>query len=143
MENEQATFLDKIGGRKFLISIVAMIALITIAIMSPASLTTELIVGLLGVIATYSGSNTFLSNAFSKIVNKGSAVSEQPQQEPAASAAEPQQMPQVESSSVPREELEPVLNALNSRVQYLETTLSQVVDIVKQQNLALSKLQQK
>jgi hypothetical protein len=110
--NEIETIFDKLGGRKFILSIGTMIALVTIAIMSPASLTTELIVGLLGVIATYSGSNAFLSNAFSKITNKEKMVQEQP-----ALIEIPQEQPvsQVESNSVPREELEPVLNALNSR----------------------------
>lgn len=144
METE-STIFDKIGGRKFILSILTMGALVTIAIMSPTSMSTELIVGLLGVIATYSGSNSFLTAAFTKLQSSkaSSQISEQSVESEQVAESSTKVAETAESIYIPRSELEPVLNALNERTTYLETTLSQVVEIVKQQNLALSRLQQK
>lgn len=138
MEQDQST-LDKLGGRKFILACIIMLAIVSIAILSPVKLTSEMIVGLLGVLATYSGSNAFLTNAFTK-------QAQPPALDPQPSAAEPQQQSQNETL-VEKPTIDPQiydeLIALQKRVDHLEVSMGQIIEIVKQQNLALSKLHTK
>ena len=53
--------IETLGGRKFILSIFAMIALITLSALKPGALTVELITGMLGIIAAFNVANVVLT----------------------------------------------------------------------------------
>lgn len=59
---EKDSIVRRFTSTKFIISVIVLLSLVIIAIAQPTALSTELVVGLLGVIATYSGSNAFLTS---------------------------------------------------------------------------------
>lgn len=120
MDSENNMF-EKLGGRKFLVTAAVLISLITVAIVQPTALTTELVVGLLGVIATYSGSNAFLTSF---------AMKHAEQNIPATSA------PIVENNDVAVENNTPdhvaAITDLQQRMSQNEATTAEIVEIIKQ-----------
>lgn len=109
---------QKLGGRKFLLTLAAMAAIITIAIKSPTALTTELIVGILGAIATYSGSNAFLTG----LGMKASAKKE----ESTETVINPVENMVVDSDKEQR------LYYLEQRMDQNEATTKEIIEIIKQ-----------
>ena len=107
---------QKLGGRKFLLTLAAIASIITIAIKSPTALTTELIVGILGAIATYSGSNAFLTG----LGMKSSTKKEESNQ--IGSGIEPA----VDSDKEQR------LYYLEQRMDQNEATTKEIIEIIKQ-----------
>lgn len=128
-ENESNDVFQRFGGRKFLLSLIGMVALIIMASLNPMNLTTEVIVGVLGVIATYSGSNSMLTAIMAK---KGS-------QEAAANAAASQIQTQPEVQSQPEIQTSQP-NPLESRVVALEEAMNSFIEILKVQNETLNRL---
>lgn len=125
MDSENNIF-EKLGGRKFILAVLVAIAIVAIAIYSPASLTTEVVVGLLGVIAAYSGSNAVLTGLAMRQGQGGGNVADIPQQ-PTATIAE--NMPVIPEQNA---EIEIKLNELESRVSQNERTTSEIIEILKQ-----------
>lgn len=117
--NESNDIFQKLGGRKFLVTIAAMAAIVVIAIMRPTALTTELIVGLLGGIATYSGSNAFLTS-FAMRGTKQVASDNQPEE------------PQTLTISKQQDEHTTILIDLQQRMSQNEETTKQIIEIIKQ-----------
>lgn len=113
---------QKLGGRKFLLTLAAMAAIITIAIKSPTALTTELIVGILGAIATYSGSNAFLTG----LGMKASAKKE----ESIETVINPPERINTESSA--DSDKEQRLYYLEQRMDQNEATTKEIIEIIKQ-----------
>ncbi len=127
------TFIDKLGGRKFVLSFVTLAALVLMAVLAPASLTTQAITAILGVVAVFSGSNTVLSALY-------------PQQQPSIAAAPlastlaPPNLPQaqVHEELATAAELEigqPEASTdflyIDSKLKEHEAALQQIIDILK------------
>lgn len=110
------SIIQKIGGRKFLLSLIVLIAIIAIALAAPTALSTELILGLLGVIATYSGSNSVITAL---------ALKKAP-----APAAEVIDVP-AEKEQQSGSDLEARISNLEQRMAQNEATTAEVVDILK------------
>lgn len=53
--------MEIIGGRKFILSLISMLILAALAFLKPDALTAELVGGILGVIAVFSGANSVLT----------------------------------------------------------------------------------
>lgn len=120
-----ATMFDKLGGRKFLLSLVILIAIIALSLSGhPPS--TETIVGLLGVLATYSGSNSFLT-AF---VSKNGAPQPLVEQE-----SPPQPTP-----PPPPEAPEPPASDIEQRLNLIEQTQQSIIQVLKNQGELILKL---
>lgn len=126
MNEEQPNVLDKIGGRKFVMSVLAMVSLVIIASLNPASLTTELVAGIIGVLATFSGSNAFLTNVAARY--SGKAPEAQQESPEIAGPAEPAQ---VDTSRV---------EALEQRVAANEGTAQEIINVLKMQQDQLNRL---
>lgn len=128
-ENESNDVFQRFGGRKFLLSLIGMVALIIMASLNPMNLTTEVIVGVLGVIATYSGSNSMLTAIMAKrgVTNTETAaassqIQTQPEMQSQVEIQAPQQIP------------------LESRVVALEEAMNSFIEILKVQNETLNRL---
>ena len=52
------TMFDKLGGRKFILAILGLIALVLLAVFKPEAISAELITGILGLTAMFNASNT-------------------------------------------------------------------------------------
>lgn len=119
MDSENNIF-EKLGGRKFILAILVAVAIVAIALHSPTSLTTEVVVGLLGVIASYSGSNAVLTGLAMRQGQSGANV---------ADISQAENMPVIPAQN---EEIEIKLNELEGRVSQNEKTTSEIIDILKQ-----------
>lgn len=119
MENEKLTFIDNIGGRKFTLSLLSLIGIVAVAVTKPEALTTESVIGILGVVAAYSGSNSFIT-AFAQ---RGKQLAAAPPVEPSQAVSEPVVDP-----------------GLEERVSNLETTQAQIIEAVKQQTGIIARL---
>lgn len=117
---EQNDIFQKLGGRKFLLTLAAMTSIITIAITSPAALTTELIVGILGAVATYSGSNAFLTGLGMKSKKETNNLITEPSIEGPIST---------QSDDSANEDR---LQSLEQRMDQNEATTKEIIDIIKQ-----------
>ena len=49
---------DKLGGRKFILAVLGLVALVLLAVFKPGSISAELITGILGLAAMFNASNT-------------------------------------------------------------------------------------
>lgn len=114
---------EKLGGRKFLITVAVLVALITVAIVQPTALSTELVVGLLGVIATYSGSNAFLTSFAMR-------HPQQPTEAPTESTAIAEPMPI--GQIIQTTDYSAEIADLQARVAQNEKTTSEIIEIIKQ-----------
>jgi hypothetical protein len=124
MDSENNIF-EKLGGRKFILSVLVAGAIVAVAVLSPASLTTEVVVGLLGVIAAYSGSNAVLSGLAMRQNKSGGNVADIPQ-EPAA-------QPVVDAVEAQPETLaRDNYMDLELRVAQSERTIAEIIEIIKQ-----------
>lgn len=143
--------MNRLGGRKFLLAILAMGAIVIMAATNPMAVTTEVVVGILGVLAAFSGSNAVLTMAANKLGNN------QPAQQAVEAAPVGVGLPSYEISLPPpgalaqTAELQSavtnpvpvmpgVVSELENRVNNLENTLNHVIEIVKQQNGVLNRL---
>lgn len=124
MDSENNVF-EKLGGRKFILAVLVAIAIVAIAVYSPASLTTEVVVGLLGVIAAYSGSNAVLTGLAMRQGQSGANVADIPQQEPGIA----ENMPVIPAQNA---EIELKLNELETRLSQNEKTISEIIEVLKQ-----------
>lgn len=137
--------MNRLGGRKFLLSILAMGAIVIMAATNPMAVTTEVVVGILGVLAAFSGSNAVLTMAANKLGNNQPAATTI-ESIPVAPPQNEVQLPtpgavavQAEiSNNVPA--IPGVVSQLEERVNNLETMLNHVIEIVKQQNGVLNRL---
>lgn len=121
MDSENNIF-EKLGGRKFILAVLVAIAIVAIAVYSPASLTTEVVVGLLGVIAAYSGSNAVLTGLAMRQGQSGGNVADIPQQEP-----------MTEAPLEDKEGLNAIkINELETRLSQNEKTISEIIEVLKQ-----------
>ena len=115
MENKH--WYTKFLSTKFILALLSMGVLTAVAIKAPASLTTELIVGILGVVSTYSGSNAVLSALALK--------------KPAAVEAVAQEIvPNVPDQATLT--LAQELTNLEQRVSQNEKTTAEIIEILKQ-----------
>lgn len=120
-----ATIFDKLGGRKFLLSLVILIAIIALSLSGhPPS--TETIVGLLGVLATYSGSNSFLTAFVSK---NGAPTPAQ------AAVEEPEEEEEGEMAPAPE-----APSDLEQRLNLIEQTQQSIIQVLKNQGELILKL---
>jgi type IV secretory pathway TrbL component len=119
MDSENNIF-EKLGGRKFILSILVASAIVAVAVLAPASLTTEVVVGLLGVIAAYSGSNAMLTGLAMR-QNKISGTD---------SAETSAQAPQVEAE--PETLMRDNVADLQARMEQAESQIAQLIEIIKQ-----------
>lgn len=119
-----ATIFDKLGGRKFLLSLVILIAIIALSLSGhPPS--TETVVGLLGVLATYSGSNSFLTAFVSK---NGAPM-------PAQVAVEEPGEPELQTEPAPE-----APSDLEQRLNLIEQTQQSIIQVLKNQGELILKL---
>jgi len=117
-----STIFDKLGGRKFLLSLVILIAIIALSLSGhPPS--TETVVGLLGVLATYSGSNSFLTAFVTK--NNGT---------PAVAVEEPGE-PELQTEATPE-----APSDLEQRLNLIEQTQQSIIQVLKNQGELILKL---
>ena len=58
MQEMNETMFDKLGGRKFILAILGLIALVLLAVFKPEAISAELITGILGLTAMFNASNT-------------------------------------------------------------------------------------
>lgn len=141
--------MNRLGGRKFLLSILAMGAIVIMAATNPMAVTTEVVVGILGVLAAFSGSNAVLTMAANKLGNNQPAQQsvEAPVPRPGdipdqafidAAIKESAKFKQEETNTVPA--IPGVVSELENRVNNIETMLNHVIEIVKQQNGVLNRL---
>lgn len=122
-----ATIFDKLGGRKFLLSLVILIAIIALGLSGhPPS--TETVVGLLGVLATYSGSNSFLTAFVSK--SQGASLVTAPEVEV--------EEPQIEVSEVPPSPA--IASEIEQRINLIEQTQQSIIQVLKNQGELILKL---
>lgn len=143
--------MNRLGGRKFLLAILAMGAIVIMAATNPMAVTTEVVVGILGVLAAFSGSNAVLTMAANKLGNN------QPAQQAVEAAPVGVGLPSYEISLPPpgalaqTAELQSavtnpvpvmpgVVSELENRVNNLEAMVNQLIEIVKQQNGVLNRL---
>ena len=126
MNEEQPNALDKIGGRKFVMSVLAMVSLIIIASLNPASLTTELVAGIIGVLATFSGSNAFLTNVAARYSGKAPEAQQEQQESPEAAGPA-----QIDTSRI---------DALEQRVAVNENNTQEIINVLKMQQDQLNRL---
>jgi len=129
-ENESKDVFQRFGGRKFLLSLIGMVALVILASLNPMNLTTEVVVGILGVIATYSGSNSMLTAIMAKRGSQEAAANE-------VAASQIQTQPEIQSQP---EIQAPQPNPLESRVVALEEAMNSFIEILKVQNETLNRL---
>lgn len=129
MNEEQPNVLDKIGGRKFVMSVLAMVSLVIIASLNPASLTTELVAGIIGVLATFSGSNAFLTNVAARYSGKSPE---------AAGPAEP--VIDLETMRGETAAVDNRVEALEQRVAANEGTAQEIINVLKMQQDQLNRL---
>lgn len=123
MKEPQDVF-QNFGGRKFLLALIGLAALLIMASLNPAAATTEVIVGILGILATYSGSNSLLT----AIMSKGQNSSSDPNQTQAALQPTP-----IETEDSQNKTIE-------QRVQALEDAMNSFIEILKVQNDTLNRL---
>jgi len=55
---EMNNVFDKLGGRKFILAVLGLVALVLLAVFKPGSISAELITGILGLAAMFNASNT-------------------------------------------------------------------------------------
>lgn len=142
--------MNRLGGRKFLLSILAMGAIVIMAATNPMAVTTEVVVGILGVLAAFSGSNAVLTMAANKFGNNQPAAQQAveaapvglPSYEinlpPSGSLVQTAELQSTVTNNVPA--MPGVVSQLEERVNNLETMLNHVIEIVKQQNGVLNRL---
>lgn len=135
MDNEKPNKLDAIGGRKFILAVLTMAALVAVGVLAPTALTAELVVGLLGVIGAYSGSNAVLS-ALSLKKSSGGQIE-----------AAPQEGLSEEMLAMAKADIEQKMSEIETKVAEIsqakteqEQTIAQVIEILKQQNSAITAL---
>lgn len=58
MQEMNETMFDKLGGRKFILAVLGLIALVLLAVFKPEAISAELITGILGLAAMFNASNT-------------------------------------------------------------------------------------
>lgn len=114
---DKDTLLRRFTSTKFILAILVLGVLTAVALANPQALSTELVTGLLGVIATYSGSNAVLSALSMKKAASHEGVSP---------AAEPVMQP--EPATIDRDN---ILD-LQNRMTQAETQIAQLIDIIKQ-----------
>lgn len=107
------TLLRRFTSTKFVLAILVLTVLIVVALANPQALSTELVTGLLGVIATYSGSNAVLSALSMK-------------KSPSQEATEP--VAQAEPDTLDRDN---ILD-LQNRMTQAESQIAQLIEIIKQ-----------
>lgn len=126
-----ATIFDKLGGRKFLLSLVILIAIIALSLSGhPPS--TETVVGLLGVLATYSGSNSFLTAFVTKNNGTPAQVAVEEPGEPELQTEPASEMPKQEATLVPSD--------LEQRLNLIEQTQQSIIQVLKNQGELILKL---
>jgi len=116
-----------IGGRKFVISILGMMSLIIMASMNPMAVTTEVVIGIIGIVATFSGSNSVVTAIMAKMQGSSTAPS---------ASIQPETLPQ--DATVPV--MPGVVSDLEPRVQALENAMNEMISIIKAQNDTLNRL---
>ena len=109
------TMLRRFTSTKFVLAILVLGVLTAVALASPQALSTELVTGLLGVIATYSGSNAVLS-----------ALSMKKQEATETTQAAPQV--ETEPDTLMRDNVAD----LQVRMEQAESQIAQLIDIIKQ-----------
>lgn len=125
-ENESTDVFQKIGGRKFLITFLGIGSLVVMASFNPLAVTTDVVLGIVGLVATFSGANSVVTAILSK--NK-------PVEPEAPSLTEPAPYSQAQVPS--QVETGP---SLESRVQALEEATNSFIEILKAQNDTLNRL---
>jgi hypothetical protein len=55
------TFFDKLGGRKFVLGVLSLLALVVLATVKPTAITPELITGILGILGLFNATNAATS----------------------------------------------------------------------------------
>ena len=111
---DKDTIIRRFTSTKFILAILVLGVLTAVAIASPQALSAELVTGLLGVIATYSGSNAVLSVL---------SMKKQVAQEQAA-----QPVVEPEPDTLMRDN---VLD-LQARMEQAESQIAQLIEIIKQ-----------
>lgn len=114
---DKETIIRRFTSTKFILAILVLGVLTAVAIASPSALSTELVTGLLGVIATYSGSNAVLS-----------ALSMRKQSVQEQSVDAPQAAVEQEPDTLMRDNVAD----LQLRMTQAETQIAQLIDIIKQ-----------
>ncbi len=115
---DKDALLRRFTSTKFILAILVLGVLTAVAIASPSALSTELVTGLLGVIATYSGSNAVLS-ALSMKKDKAAEVA-------MTEAAQPVVEP--EPDTLMRDNVAD----LQIRMTQAESQIAQLIEIIKQ-----------
>lgn len=129
--------IQKLGGRKFILTLVVIVALIIISVVAPAALTNELIIGLLGAIATFSGSNAVLTAIEMKNTKAPDVVMQQIQPVSEALDKENIEDPPITFDTVTF--LHTRIDDLNNRLVGIENSLKGIVEVVKQHNDIITK----
>lgn len=133
--------IQKLGGRKFILTLVVIVALIIISVVAPAALTNELIIGLLGAIATFSGSNAVLTAIEMKNTKAPDTVMQQTQPVKEA-VSEGLDKESVEEPPITFDTvtfLHTRIDDLNNRLVGIENSLKGIVEVVKQHNDIITK----
>jgi hypothetical protein len=125
MDSENNVF-EKLGGRKFILSILIAIAIVAVAVLAPASLTTEVVVGLLGVIAAYSGSNAVLTGLAMRQNKNGGIMAE------TEVALTEVQATQTAIEPEPETLMRDNVADLQIRMAQAESQIAQLIEIIKQ-----------
>jgi hypothetical protein len=125
MDSENNVF-EKLGGRKFILSILIAIAIVAVAVLAPASLTTEVVVGLLGVIAAYSGSNAVLTGLAMRQNKNGGNMAETEVALTEVQATQPAIEPEPETL------MRDNVADLQIRMAQAESQIAQLIEIIKQ-----------
>lgn len=110
------TLIRRFTSTKFILAILVLGVLTAVALASPQALSAELVTGLLGVIATYSGSNAVLSALSMKKSNGQQAE------------AAPTPVVQGEPDTLDRDN---ILD-LQNRMTQAESQIAQLIEIIKQ-----------
>jgi hypothetical protein len=116
--------IEAIGGRKFVLAVLTLVALVALAAADSSILTTEVIVAILGVLATYSGSNSFLTAMATKATPQSAAA-------PQATEELGGEIQYVDSKA----------NEAASKIERVEKDLGELIQIVAQlQEVVLTRL---
>lgn len=141
--------MEKLGGRKFLISILGLAALVIMASNNPASVTTEVVIGMLGIIASFSGSNALLTVVSQKLNLSAPVGPEQPENQPAPVPPAPVSAPtsleaspllQTSASVDMDNKLGQDMQELFARVSNLEESMKSFIEILKTQQEVINRL---
>lgn len=140
--------MEKLGGRKFVMSFLGLAALVIMASNNPASVTSEVVIGMLGIIASFSGSNALLTVVSQKLNLSAPVGPEQPENQPAPvptpasspTSLEASPLLQTSASVDIDNKLGQDMQELFARVSNLEESMKSFIEILKTQQEVINRL---